>query len=142
MQGVVLIDEIDLYLHPSWQATFVSALRRVFPKIQFIATTHSPVILAGLAPHEVVRLQADPETGDVVRQPGSEHGPTRGRERPRVATARPTTDDRQRDLQHLVWRGTSHSESDGGILRRYLVLAEDRFRTDEEQKAAAACGIN
>lgn len=50
IEGLVLLDEIDLYLHPAWQATFVTALRRVFPKIQFVATTHSPVILAGLAP--------------------------------------------------------------------------------------------
>jgi hypothetical protein len=67
MEGLVLLDEIDLYLHPAWQATFVTALRRVFPRIQFVATTHSPVILAGLAPHEIVRLQVDPESGDVVR---------------------------------------------------------------------------
>jgi hypothetical protein len=74
MRGLVLIDEIDLYLHPRWQATFASALRRVFPGLQFIATSHSPVALAGLQPSEIVRLQADPETGDVRqvgRHPGS-----------------------------------------------------------------------
>ena len=67
MEGLVLIDEIDLYLHPVWQASFVGALRRVFPKMQFVATTHSPIVLAGLAAHEVVRLIADAETGDIVR---------------------------------------------------------------------------
>ncbi len=44
--GIVLIDEIDLHLHPKWQWKVVEALKETFPKIQFIATTHSPIILA------------------------------------------------------------------------------------------------
>ncbi len=48
--GVVLIDEIDLHLHPKWQRRIVEDLRRTFPKIQFIATTHSPIILQNLDP--------------------------------------------------------------------------------------------
>ncbi|WP_434299633.1 AAA family ATPase [Corallococcus exiguus] len=67
MEGLVLIDEIDLYLHPTWQANFIPALRRVFPRMQFVATTHSPVVLSSLAPHEIVRLVVDEQTGDVVR---------------------------------------------------------------------------
>ncbi|EPX59475.1 hypothetical protein D187_002965 [Cystobacter fuscus DSM 2262] len=67
MEGLVLIDEIDLYLHPTWQASFIPALRRVFPNMQFVATTHSPVVLSSLAPHEVVRLVVDEETGDIVQ---------------------------------------------------------------------------
>jgi predicted ATP-binding protein involved in virulence len=46
--GIVLIDEIDLHLHPSWQRGVVEALHRTFPKIQFIATTHSPFIIQSL----------------------------------------------------------------------------------------------
>lgn len=67
MEGLVLIDEIDLYLHPTWQAGFLDALRRVFPRMQFITTTHSPVVLSSLAPHEIVRLTVDEETGNVVQ---------------------------------------------------------------------------
>jgi len=74
MEGLVLIDELDLYLHPTWQATIVGALRKVFPKMQFIASTHSPVVLSSLAPEEIVRLTVDPETGDVVRGGWNEHG--------------------------------------------------------------------
>jgi hypothetical protein len=66
-EGLVLIDEIDLYLHPKWQARLIPALRKTFPKLQFIATTHSPVVLATLNADEIVRLQADPETGNVRR---------------------------------------------------------------------------
>lgn len=67
MAGTVLIDEIDLYLHPEWQAGLVGALRKTFPNVQFIATTHSPVVLSGLAPHEIVRVAQDPVTGSVAR---------------------------------------------------------------------------
>lgn len=67
MSGVVMIDEIDAYLHPRWQAGLVEALRKTFPKIQFIATTHSPVVLSGLAPDEIVRVAQHPETGSVAR---------------------------------------------------------------------------
>jgi predicted ATP-binding protein involved in virulence len=44
--GVVLIDEIDLHLHPRWQRTVIENLRAAFPRLQFIATTHSPQVLS------------------------------------------------------------------------------------------------
>lgn len=46
--GVVLIDEIDLHLHPKWQRHIVDDFKRIFPKVQFIATTHSPFIIQSL----------------------------------------------------------------------------------------------
>ncbi len=45
-QGVVLIDEIDLHLHPRWQRKILTKLKTIFPKIQWIVTTHSPFVLA------------------------------------------------------------------------------------------------
>ncbi len=44
-EGVVLIDEVELHMHPSWQRTILKNLRNTFPNIQFIVTTHSPIIL-------------------------------------------------------------------------------------------------
>lgn len=44
--GLVLIDELDVHLHPRWQWQVIDILRYVFPHVQFIATTHSPVIIA------------------------------------------------------------------------------------------------
>ena len=46
-KAVVLVDEIDLYLHPKWRYKFVFNLRKIFPKIQFIMTTHSPTTILG-----------------------------------------------------------------------------------------------
>ncbi|HDR4858359.1 AAA family ATPase [Bacillus thuringiensis] len=54
--GVVLIDEIDLHLHPKWQRKIVKDLKRAFPKVQFIVTTHSPFIVQSLEPGELRKL--------------------------------------------------------------------------------------
>ena len=54
--GVVLIDEIDLHLHPRWQRRVVDDLLRTFPKIQFFGTTHSPFVIQSLPPIEGVQL--------------------------------------------------------------------------------------
>jgi predicted ATP-binding protein involved in virulence len=53
---VVLIDEIDLHLHPRWQRRVVDDLLRTFPKIQFFGTTHSPFVIQSLPPIEGVQL--------------------------------------------------------------------------------------
>lgn len=57
MKGIVLLDEIDLHLHPTWQRHIVPALRALFPAVQFIVSTHSELVLPGFDAHEIVRLQ-------------------------------------------------------------------------------------
>lgn len=47
-KGTVLIDEVDLHLHPSLQAKVLRALRRGFPQVQFIVTTHAPMVMTGV----------------------------------------------------------------------------------------------
>lgn len=59
--GVVLIDEIDLHLHPTWQAGLIKALKTIFPYAQFILTTHSPSILQTLEKDEIIALGCDEE---------------------------------------------------------------------------------
>lgn len=44
--GIVLIDEVELHLHPAWQRTILTSLRTIFPNVQFIVTTHSPQVLS------------------------------------------------------------------------------------------------
>ncbi len=53
--GIVLIDEIELHLHPAWQRRVLADLRRAFPQVQFVATTHSPQVI-GAARREWMRL--------------------------------------------------------------------------------------
>lgn len=65
--GIILIDEIDLHLHPKWQRRVVTQLRRTFPNIQFILTTHSPVILSGASDvAQIVQLSQEDLNRDWV----------------------------------------------------------------------------
>jgi predicted ATP-binding protein involved in virulence len=57
-QAVVLIDEIDLHLHPKWQRQIVHNLEAAFPRCQFIATTHSPQVI-GEVPRNRVCILTD-----------------------------------------------------------------------------------
>lgn len=61
--GIVLVDEIDLHLHPSWQRRILPQLSRSFPNLQFIVTSHSP-ILAGSVPWENVWQAEIGQNGD------------------------------------------------------------------------------
>ena len=54
--GIVLIDEIDLSLHPTWQRRIVGILKELFPRIQFICATHSPFIIQSLEEGELLTL--------------------------------------------------------------------------------------
>lgn len=58
--GVVLIDELDLHLHPRWQRRVVADLRSAFPNVQFIATTHSPFIVQSMRADEIINLDGLP----------------------------------------------------------------------------------
>lgn len=73
--GVVLIDEVDLALHPNWQRRVISDLREAFPRLQFVATTHSPFIVQALRPGELINLSrpqeapyADKSIEDIAEQ--------------------------------------------------------------------------
>jgi len=58
-EAVILVDELDLHLHPKWQRTVVERLTKIFPKCQFIATTHSPQIIAAVEPEQVIVINEE-----------------------------------------------------------------------------------
>ncbi|NBA82294.1 AAA family ATPase [Pseudomonas putida] len=58
-QALVLIDELETHLHPRWKMQVMTSLRNVFPKVQFIVTTHDPLCLRGMDDGEVMVLQRD-----------------------------------------------------------------------------------
>jgi energy-coupling factor transporter ATP-binding protein EcfA2 len=68
--AVVLIDELDLHLHPQWQHTIVTKLTATFPNCQFIATTHSPLIIGEVPPENIILL----ETGHLPFRPDQSLG--------------------------------------------------------------------
>ena len=89
-EAVVLIDEVDLHLHPSWQQRVLPDLMRTFPNAQFIVSTHSPQVLTTVKPEHIVRLRRD---GDGIAIAGA-GGPTYGAPASDVLTAVMGVDER------------------------------------------------
>jgi predicted ATP-binding protein involved in virulence len=71
--GVVLIDEIELHLHPKWQREIIPALTRTFPNCQFIVTTHSPQVIGEIKPQGIYILDKT-DTGIIAKRPESSYG--------------------------------------------------------------------
>ena len=94
-EAVVLIDEIDLHLHPKWQRQVVHNLTQAFPKCQFIATTHSPQII-GEVESECIHIIAD----------GQVYPPTHsfGVDSSRVLEEIMEADPRTQDIHELLTR--------------------------------------
>lgn len=61
-KGIVLIDEIDMHLHPKWQWNIVKALKDTFPNVQFIAATHSPIIISSCKQDNLITIS---KTGEI-----------------------------------------------------------------------------
>ncbi len=72
-EAIVLIDEIELHLHPSWQRNIISAFKRTFPNCQFIITTHSPQVLSSIQSKNIYILQSNSE-GIFAKKPASSFG--------------------------------------------------------------------
>ncbi len=125
MDGLVLIDELDLFIHPTLQVQVVRALKRTFPRLQFVATTHSPLVLAGLRPDEdeVVRLVTNEAGGVVVRdmRDGRPHEPDA-----RLMTA--TEIVRSYFGLEQLYPGRL-----GRLLREHRYLAADPYRSEEDE---------
>lgn len=68
-EAIVLIDEVDLHLHPKWQQTILPDLTRTFPNTQFIVTTHSPQVLSTVHPESIRILGKNNEGKDVAALP-------------------------------------------------------------------------
>jgi predicted ATP-binding protein involved in virulence/calcineurin-like phosphoesterase family protein len=69
-QGILLIDELDLHLHPAWQSRVLGDLRRTFPNMQLIATTHAPAIIASASPESLRILTTDGRVETVEHSAG------------------------------------------------------------------------
>lgn len=122
MEGIVLLDEIDLHLHPAWQVRLVNALKHTFPKLQFITTTHSPMILPYVRQEELFLVVEDGKGNVTVRAAAQS---------PMLMTGSQIYD---------VFFGIDRvfPESLRDDLRRYGFLAGDPFRSEEEDKELAA----
>ncbi len=115
---VVLIDEIELHLHPAWQQRILADLIRTFPNAQFVLSTHSPQVLTTVHPKHIVELAV--EEGRVVAGPPS--APTYGAEAGAVLAG-----------VMGVEKRPPNEFSEG--LRRYMrLVSDDQGETQEARK--------
>ncbi|MCI5122437.1 MAG: hypothetical protein D3908_14855 [Candidatus Electrothrix sp. AUS4] len=77
-EAVILIDALELHLHPSWQREIIPKLLRSFPNCQFIITTHSPQVLGNVKPESVFLLKRE-ENNIIYEQPDESYGMTMDR---------------------------------------------------------------
>lgn len=119
--GVVLIDEVDMHLHPGWQQRVVPALREAFPLVQFIVSTHSPLVLSTV-PRECIRVLDLGPDGVAAALPVEQ---TEGVTAPEVLSAVMLVDPAPDvPIRHA--------------LHRYRALIQDRVHESEEGAALRA----
>ncbi|MCY1076461.1 AAA family ATPase [Archangium lansingense] len=116
IEGLVLIDEIDLHLHPTWQRGLIRSLRHALPRVQFVATTHSPMVLPGLESHEIFILEQE-DDGSVRWNQSTQQ--------PRLLTGGEIYE-RFFDIRSVY--PDEHAQK----LHRYLRLASDEYRSDDD----------
>jgi hypothetical protein len=121
MEGLVLIDELDLFLHPKWQVGLIRALKATFPRMQFVVTTHSPMLLVGCERDEVCILREDEEGNIGVEE----------------ATASPALMSGSEIYNVFFGVDSLYPNEAGALLQEYGFLASNPRRSDaEEQKVA------
>ena len=64
-----MIDEVDMHLHPEWQQTVMAQLRKAFPAVQFIVSTHSPQVLSTIAKECIRTLEGDAGATVTAQEP-------------------------------------------------------------------------
>ena len=117
-EAIVLIDEIDLHLHPKWQRAIVGHLTTVFPHCQFVATTHSPQVVAAVEPEQVLLLTE----ADVVH-------PNRslGMDSNWILRHLMETDDRPANAAHAIKRIEALIQK-GAIKKARVAIAKEKGR--------------
>ena len=146
-EAVVLIDEVDLHLHPSWQQRILRDLTRTFPNAQFIVSTHSPQVLTTVKPEQVVELHREDGAVAASRSAATTYGAEAGDVLVTVmgVKARPANDftGKLDEYLGLVGRGNGTSQ-DAKALRKELeeLSPQDPAldRADMEMARQAAIG--
>ena len=94
--GIVLIDEIDQHLHPKWQRSILKSLMKIFPKVQFIVTTHSPSVIASAISSQLIILDEDG-----CHYPGNSYGKDSNSILSEIMDVAPRPDDIQKRLNEF-----------------------------------------
>ena len=122
-EAVVLIDDLDLHLHPQWQRQIVHNLTTAFPRCQFIATAHSPQVI-GEVEHDRIHIMADGE----VYSPSHSFGVDSSR----VLEEIMETDPRNREVRDLLSRASHLVDRERFIEARELLgKLDDRLGSND-----------
>lgn len=121
LTGIVLIDELEQHLHPRWQRHIITLLRRHFPKLQFVASTHTPLLVSSLADHERSKLVT------LMREDGQIHARLRD-----AAEFRGMRADQVLTSIHAFALPTSRSPGSSSDLDRYAELLGKPRTPDED----------
>lgn len=116
MTGLVLLDEIDLHLHPQWQVETIRRIKGLLPKMSFLVTTHNPLTLVGAKPEEIAILSMSGAGVEVER----------GVEPPMLLTG-------GQIYSEYFGIKSLYPHALGEAVQRYGFLSGDPLRTDEEQ---------
>jgi hypothetical protein len=146
LRGVVIVDELDLLLHPAWQRTVVESLATTFPKIQFFFTTHSPIVAGSVEPANILIAERDPETGAATIVNSTER--VYGRSADQVLTSSyfglpttraPGTENQIKSLAVRAWDG----DNDASIeLLRQLAGGFDANATGETEDGMGGAEVS
>lgn len=127
--GVVMVDELDLHLHPKWQRRVIHDLKTTFPSLQFIASTHSPQLVGEAQPEEIRLLD-----GDDTKEPPRSFGIDSSRILAEVMGTR-SRNDSVDDLLTRLFKLIDDEDFDGA--RRLLAEVETKLGSDDPEVTRA-----
>lgn len=133
--GIVLIDDIDLHLHPQWQQTILSDLHAIFPEVQFIVSSHAPAVINSL-PREQIRILDHGEIYMPVAQTYGRDANSILREVMKVSE-RPTDIKHRMDLFYAYMNENNYKEAD-----KVLTEMEAIVGTTDPDIAAARTSLD
>ena len=127
-EGVILIDEIDLHLHPGWQRHIIPALKETFPNCQFLLSTHSPQILSHLDRNSIWLLEQT-KSGISAKRPADAYGQEAGRILEDLMNVPARPQEIQKQLTDLF---LAISEGEMKKAKQILSDIQDRVGTDPD----------
>lgn len=135
-RGVVLVDEIDLHLHPEWQRTIVPTLSRALPNVQFVVSTHSPLVVGSLESANIFVLDENEGSTDVRSLGERVHGRTSEQIllSPYFGLESTRSEDVRAKLEKLAEAAT-RGDSDAAM--QYLELMSQGLPSDQADKPTA-----
>jgi predicted ATP-binding protein involved in virulence len=118
-EAIVLVDELEAHLHPTWKIEIVNRLRRTFPRVGFIASTHDPLALKGLEQGEIAVMRRDERRRIVIE------------------TDVPSVNDLRADqilTSFLFGLHSTRGDAATQSISRYAELMSKKRRTPEEEQ--------